>query len=53
MKKHFYAFMRHIGLLWLMVWYDQRKLDRAHRARFNAFCKLHGLSKVKGKWIRK
>jgi hypothetical protein len=32
---------------------DQRKRDKAVRARFNAFCKTHGMTKVNGHWVKK
>jgi hypothetical protein len=50
LKYKIYAVMRAIGLLWLIVWYEQSKLDRALRARFKAFCTSHGLKKINGKW---
>ena len=31
---------------------DQRKRDKAVRARFRAFCAKHGMTKVNGVWVR-
>jgi hypothetical protein len=47
-----YAIMRKMGLLWLIVRWEQRKLDRARVARFNTFFEGKGYKKVKGKWMK-
>lgn len=49
-RSYLYRLLGPLHLQWVIDEYDQRKLDQAKVARFQAFCESRGLIKVNGKW---
>jgi hypothetical protein len=52
LKYKFYAILCFFHLNFLFERYEQRKLDRAHRERFNAYWLKMGVKKINGKWVK-